>query len=136
MHQHGLGTRSFGQPPSHQRFPGHLRRIFDARQRVPFACQAQYGECCDHGKRSEDNRLFLPVLEAALKDEEAVSELFEEHDTVEVMTHPAYIDKELLTNSSYTYPRVDELEFLTDPDVVIRLNKLTDVQLVSFRNLT
>ncbi|MFT0802727.1 chitin disaccharide deacetylase [Bacillus swezeyi] len=87
-------------------------------------------------KNVKTTDFFSPVLEGALKDEEAISSLFEEHDTVEVMTHPAYLDKELLAHSSYTYPRVDELEFLTDPDVVIRVNTLKDIELVSFRNLT
>ncbi|MGG3470315.1 chitin disaccharide deacetylase [Neobacillus pocheonensis] len=33
--------------------------------------------------------------------------------TVEVMCHPAYIDKKLLNGSSYTYKRLTELEILT-----------------------
>ncbi|MCY8265542.1 chitin disaccharide deacetylase [Bacillus haynesii] len=101
--------------------------------RLPVRRNMESAVITEKGVKTTDS--FSPVLEAALKDEEAVSELFEENNTVEVMTHPAYLDKELLANSSYTYPRVDELEFLTDPDVVIRLNKLADVQLVSFRNL-
>lgn len=48
---------------------------------------------------------FLQLLDCA--DENAVN-------SIEVMCHPAFIDKILMT-SSYCYPRLTELEVLTSP---------------------
>ena len=78
---------------------------------------------------------FSTVLETALKDEQAVSGLFKDSESVEVMTHPAYLDKTLLANSSFTYPRVDELEFLTDAETARRVKSLPDVRLSTFGDL-
>lgn len=78
---------------------------------------------------------FEPVLETALQDEQAVSRLFNDCESIEVMTHPAYLDKALLANSSFTYPRADELEFLIDRETVGRVKSLPDVRLSTFRDL-
>ncbi|EGK09163.1 YdjC family protein [Desmospora sp. 8437] len=38
-------------------------------------------------------------------------------ETAEIMCHPAYLDHDLLTGSSYTLPRAKELAILTDPEI-------------------
>ncbi|NHM32906.1 chitin disaccharide deacetylase [Neobacillus terrae] len=43
----------------------------------------------------------------------SLAEKVEDGKTVEVMTHPAYLDKILLGCSSYARPRLEELEILT-----------------------
>jgi predicted glycoside hydrolase/deacetylase ChbG (UPF0249 family) len=50
------------------------------------------------------------------------------------MTHPAYVDEELLKGSSYAIPRTRELQILTAPKVkeYIRHKK---VQLVTFNEI-
>lgn len=78
---------------------------------------------------------FSYLIETTLKDDEALDKLFENHDSVEVMSHPAYLDKELLTGSSFTFPRVDELEFLTHEEIVTRVRSRKDIQLVTYKSI-
>lgn len=75
------------------------------------------------------------MIETTLKDDEALDNLFKNHDSVEVMSHPAYLDKELLASSSFTFPRVDELEFLTDEEIVTRVRSRKDIQLVTYQSI-
>lgn len=42
----------------------------------------------------------------------------QQYDTVEIMTHPAYIDQPLLNMSRYVIPRCKELEILTDSKIL------------------
>ncbi|KQL46757.1 hypothetical protein AN963_17775 [Brevibacillus choshinensis] len=56
------------------------------------------------------------------------------HATAEMMTHPAYIDEELLRGSSYAIPRTKELQILTAPEVK-KYIKLKKVQLVTFNEI-
>ncbi|WP_342753315.1 chitin disaccharide deacetylase [Shouchella clausii] len=78
---------------------------------------------------------FSYLIETTLKDDEALDNLFKNHDSVEVMSHPAYLDKELLASSSFTFPRVDELEFLTDEEIVTRVRSRKDIQLVTYQSI-
>ncbi|QRG67553.1 chitin disaccharide deacetylase [Brevibacillus choshinensis] len=54
--------------------------------------------------------------------------------TAEIMTHPAYVDEELLKGSSYAIPRARELQILTAPKVKEYI-KLKKVQLVNFNEI-
>lgn len=54
--------------------------------------------------------------------------------TVEVMCHPAYLDDFLLTASSYTLPRVYELQVLKSPRIKSWLEE-NQVELISYRQL-
>ncbi|MFD2368783.1 chitin disaccharide deacetylase [Brevibacillus sp. GCM10020057] len=54
--------------------------------------------------------------------------------TAEIMTHPAYVDEELLTGSSYAIPRTRELKILTAPEVKEYI-KSKKVQLVTFNEI-
>ncbi|WHZ33146.1 ChbG/HpnK family deacetylase [Desemzia incerta] len=58
---------------------------------------------------------FVYKMEPVLQSEKSLKQLFETPDTVEIMCHPAFLDQFLLASSSYTYPRTEELELLTDP---------------------
>lgn len=77
---------------------------------------------------------FLYVLETSL-NEEALEKIFEDHDTVEIMTHPGYLDKEVLTGSSFTYPRVDELELLTNQKIIQFFKNRRDIKLSTFKEI-
>ncbi|WP_173918360.1 chitin disaccharide deacetylase [Halobacillus sp. Marseille-Q1614] len=90
-------------------------------------------ELCDKQIKTTDS--FAYLIETALKDNSALDELFAEAETVEVMAHPAYLDKKLLSTSSFTYPRVDEVEFLTDPERVQLIQSRDDVKLTTFSEL-
>lgn len=78
---------------------------------------------------------FSYLIETALKNDEALDNLFKYHDSVEVMAHPAYLDKELMTGSSFTYPRVDEVEFLTNRDIVNCIKARSDIKLCTFKEI-
>ncbi|SFG41322.1 hypothetical protein SAMN05216353_1417 [Halobacillus alkaliphilus] len=78
---------------------------------------------------------FSYLIETSLKDEQSLNELFEKNETVEVMSHPAYLDKKLMATSSFTYPRIDEVEFLTHPSTVQRIHDRSDIKLATFKEL-
>lgn len=54
--------------------------------------------------------------------------------TVEVMSHPAYVDDFILANSSYNFPRVRELQVLTSPRVLAWVEQ-NGVELINYRQL-
>jgi len=54
--------------------------------------------------------------------------------TVEMMTHPAFLDQEVLTGSSYNYQRAKELQILTAPQIKEYVQK-QKIQLVNFNQL-
>ncbi|MGY4688376.1 chitin disaccharide deacetylase [Salibacterium sp. K-3] len=64
-----------------------------------------------------------------------MEETYEQADTIEFMTHPAYLDKPLIEGSSFLFPRAEELALLTDDALKLRLNNNADVQLITFRDL-
>ena len=61
-----------------------------------------------------------------------VLKLAESYDTVEVMTHPAYVDQALLDGSSYVIPRCKELEILTDSKILSYVEE-HKVELINFK---
>ena len=65
-----------------------------------------------------------------------LSEAFREHDCVEVMAHPAYVDYSVLTGSSFNVPRAAEAELLQDPEARAAVESLGDVTLASFTALS
>lgn len=53
-------------------------------------------------------------------------------DSVEIMCHPGYLDFKIINNSSYAYPRVKELETLTNKEVIKLINN-KNIQLISYK---
>ncbi len=53
------------------------------------------------------------------------------HEIAELMVHPAYIDEFLQTKSSYNYPRILELEILTDKKMK-KLIKTNNIKLIAY----
>lgn len=78
---------------------------------------------------------FAGEVNNSIIDIDTLRDLFKNHKTVEIMTHPAYLDKHLIVNSSFTYPRVEELELLTNKKVVKMLKNSTDIKLITFKEL-
>lgn len=74
-------------------------------------------------------------METALQSEESLRQLFEIHDTVEIMCHPAFLDTFLLASSSYTSPRTEELELLTDLATKELFSTQVEIELVTFRQI-
>lgn len=56
-------------------------------------------------------------------------------EIVEVMCHPAYLDFEIIENSSFAIPRVYQLEFFTKSDFAQELLANSDIQLVSYKDI-
>lgn len=78
------------------------------------------------------------IFTSGFYDQNANFEFFEQlpqdHATYEMMCHPAYIDQDILDNSSYNTKRAFELHILLSPKLKnILLSK--GVQLISFRDL-
>jgi chitin disaccharide deacetylase len=55
-------------------------------------------------------------------------------DTAEIMCHPAYIDEEVLTGSSYNVQRARELAILIDPEVK-RVVEENHIELVTYKDV-
>ncbi|GGA49166.1 carbohydrate deacetylase [Kroppenstedtia guangzhouensis] len=53
-------------------------------------------------------------------------------ETAEIMCHPAYLDHNLLTGSSYSLPRAKELVILTDPEIKDWI-RTQGLKLISYR---
>ncbi|MFO6497185.1 MULTISPECIES: chitin disaccharide deacetylase [Bacillus] len=70
-----------------------------------------------------------------LKDLSSFLDLHQEASVIEVMCHPAYVDKRLLEKSSYHYPRVYELSLLTDPSLKTAFIQCSDIRLISYASL-
>ncbi len=86
-----------------------------------------------YGIRTTDS--FETEYSEVLDKVETINELFEKNDSIEVMTHPSYLDKFLLENSSFTYLRLEETEFLTNKERTEKFKKSKQFKLVNFGDL-
>lgn len=55
-------------------------------------------------------------------------------DSLEIMCHPGYLDSKILSSSSYAYPRVKELETLTNKEVIQFINE-KNIELINFKDI-
>lgn len=78
---------------------------------------------------------FSYLIETALKNDRSLQDLFKSSSTAEVMCHPAYLDKKLMSTSSFTYPRIDEVEFLTHPAIKELIESHSEIELATFKDL-
>jgi len=87
----------------------------------------------DKNRRTTD--AFIYTMEKIIKNTEDLDSIFHSNDSVEIMCHPAFLDKFLLSNTSYTYPRTDELELLTNPKTIELFKKHSEIKLTTFNNI-
>ncbi|QKY70345.1 chitin disaccharide deacetylase [Lentibacillus sp. CBA3610] len=73
--------------------------------------------------------------EIMLADTETISGHFQGVETVEIMCHPAYLDKFLMENSSYAMPRLEELASITHPETKAKLGDQGHFELITFNDL-
>ncbi|UOQ95325.1 chitin disaccharide deacetylase [Halobacillus shinanisalinarum] len=128
---------SYGLQPTHLDSHHHINSFGEMPQ-VFMKLAKEYGLPVRNNLDQQEVQTtdyFSYLIETALKDDHSLDELFTEHNSVEVMTHPAYLDKQLLSTSSFTYPRVDELEFLTDSRIARLIEARSDIQLTTFKAL-
>ncbi|SEO56386.1 hypothetical protein SAMN04488134_10912 [Amphibacillus marinus] len=64
-----------------------------------------------------------------------IIERYEKYDTIEIMCHPAYLDKSVMTGSSYATPRIEELDMLVNPKVKEKLYRSNQFKLITYRDL-
>ena len=79
-----------------------------------------------------DDFYDLPMIEP-----QRIKEICEDNidiESLEIMCHPGYLDHKIISNSSYAYPRVKELETLTDKNV-IKFIKNRNIQLINFNDI-
>ena len=55
--------------------------------------------------------------------------------SLEIMTHPSYLDKFIMENSSFNLPRLEETAFLTDKERTKEFRESSLFELVTFREL-
>lgn len=79
-----------------------------------------------------DNFYDLPMIEPHILQEICEDNI--DIESLEIMCHPGYLDHKIISNSSYAYPRVKELETLTDKDV-IKFIKNENIQLINFKDI-
>lgn len=76
---------------------------------------------------------YEPDILLAGNDE--IIETFGDAETIEIMCHPAYIDKSLLNGSTYAMPRLEELDALTDAGIRQRISNDDRFRLITYREL-
>ena len=70
-----------------------------------------------------------------LSSNNSITTIFEKYETVEVMTHPSYLDKFIMENSSFNLPRLEETDFLTNKARVKEFRENNLFYLVTFAEL-
>lgn len=73
--------------------------------------------------------------EVLLSDEGTLKDYFKQAESFEVMCHPAYLDKALMSSSSYATPRIEELAMLTHSQTKERLNRIENMELITYEDL-
>lgn len=121
----------FGEPPSHIDSHHHVHMIgaifplvaaFAREKGIPLRVdrddarrqgieanevRSTSGFSSDFYGDAISTSLFMSILDAALQRGDS---------SLEIMTHPAFVDKTLMA-SKYCYPRLDELDVLTQPSL-------------------
>lgn len=87
----------------------------------------------EHTRRTTDH--FIYTMETVIQTVESLEKLFETNNSVEIMCHPAFLDKFLLSHSSYTYPRTEELELLTHPTIKNLFTTQNTIELTTFESV-
>ncbi|WP_240376936.1 carbohydrate deacetylase [Bacillus piscicola] len=78
---------------------------------------------------------FEASIDVLYQSPDVLATLFAEAATIEIMTHPAYLDKPLVDQSSLLYPRLEDFTALTDKTILDSLTSAVKVELVSYRAL-
>lgn len=73
--------------------------------------------------------------EIMIADTKTISDHFQGAETVEIMCHPAYLDKFLMENSSYATPRLEELAAITHSKTKAKLGDQEHFELITFNDL-
>ncbi|QXE02463.1 chitin disaccharide deacetylase [Terribacillus sp. DMT04] len=129
---------SFGLTPTHLDSHHHIN-TYNGINKVFLRLAKKYDLPVRHNMQLPSGQIatdkFEPSLEKALANEEALLAIFGDAETLEVMSHPGYLDKAIYTGSAYNYARLDEVELLTSKRVIDWLTHSQEVELVSFAHV-
>ncbi|WP_067841438.1 chitin disaccharide deacetylase [Amphibacillus sediminis] len=87
----------------------------------------------DDGLVSTDYFEYNP--EILIAQPETIIAQYQAYQTIEVMCHPAYLDKSVMTGSSYATPRLEELDMLMHPNTKEKLQHSENFELITYRDL-
>lgn len=104
---------------------------------LPIRGNAEY----DHSRTT--TTYFEPAFDGVGLLEEKEQEVYldtlfnriKENDATEIMCHTGYIDEFLIKSSSFTDPRIYQVDILTDSKFVEKIRNDKDIELVTFRDL-
>ncbi|SDD33706.1 hypothetical protein SAMN05421663_10991 [Terribacillus halophilus] len=129
---------SFGLKPTHLDSHHHINAYKDIAQ-VFLQLAQKYNLPVRHNMELPMGHIstekFELSLENALADEASLLSIFGDANSLEVMSHPGYLDKVIYTGSSYNYPRLDEVELLTSRRTVDWIKQSQQVELATFSDI-
>ena len=134
---------SFGLIPTHLDSHHHVNAKGDI-YKVFLRLAREYGlpvrnnmnkEVYENGYEYRRTDVFVGEVEKAILVPEKLIRSLEENSTIEIMCHPAYVDNFLLRSSSFVYPRLEELELLTDDKIVNEVKGNKNIKLMTYREL-
>ncbi|WP_323703806.1 chitin disaccharide deacetylase [Mammaliicoccus sp. Dog046] len=73
--------------------------------------------------------------ENILNSIENIKEKYKAYEAIEIMCHPAYIDKFLRDHSSFVMPRIEELAFLTSDHAIKTFTTANGISLINYSEL-
>lgn len=135
--QYNLFVKKVGKKPTHfdshlyahQRYPKAKSAIIRLAKEVKLPVRGittngfKEVKFFDFFKANDTNNLSKMI-------ENKMDEILS-HEIAELMVHPAYMDEFLQTKSSYSYPRILELEILTDKKTK-KLLKTNNIKLIAY----
>ena len=133
---------SYGLIPTHLDSHHHINsfgKLYEVYLRLAeeysLPVRNNFPELRNINSRVKTTDLFHLEYKEALENLESISKIFEIYDSVEVMTHPSYLDKFIMENSSFNMPRLEETAFLTDKNRTKEFRESSLFELVTYRKL-
>ncbi|MFJ9498051.1 chitin disaccharide deacetylase [Brevibacillus centrosporus] len=102
--------------------------------RYPWALETERGEHTPKVRTTESFSARFYGDDVSVESLIGIIDGLSGSSSAEIMSHPAYVDEELLTGSSYARQRTRELQILTAPEVKEYI-KQKRVQLVTFNEI-
>ena len=133
---------SYGLVPTHLDSHHHINsfgKLYEVYLRLAeeysLPVRNNFPDLKNINSRVKTTDFFHLEYKEALENLESTAKIFEIYDSVEVMTHPSYLDKFIMENSSFNMPRLEETAFLTDKNRTREFRESGLFELVTFREL-
>lgn len=92
-------------------------------------------EINNYSKKLTSTDYFEYNPEILLSDTETIYDYFGDAKSIEIMCHPAYLDKSIMNNSSYATPRIEELATLIHPSTKEKIKDSGYFQLITYKDV-